>query len=99
MSETITDAVKSKYGSVATSGLSSPQRGSEGRGRGVRLHARRAGLDSRRGEHGAVVRQSRPPSPPSGAGEVVVDLGSGGGLDVLLAARRSVPRVGPSAST
>ena len=34
---------------------------------------------------------TRPPSPTSGEGERVLDLGSGGGIDVLLSARRVGP--------
>jgi arsenite methyltransferase len=32
-------------------------------------------------------------------GETVLDLGSGGGIDVLLSARGSAPRARPTAST
>ena len=41
-------------------------------------------------EHGPFLRQSRPPSPNLKPGQVVLDLGSGGGFDVFLAG----PKVG-----
>ncbi len=91
MSETITQAVKSKYGSVATSGLSTEHDG-------VRAVAEAFGysaeeLASIPAEANMGLSCGNPTAFASlQPGEVVVDLGSGGGLDVLLAARR----VGPS---
>ena len=65
MSETIMQAVKDKYGAVATSGLSSNHEGVKAvaqafqRAGGTRLHPRR-------GEHGSVLRRPEPPSPACG---------------------------------
>ena len=91
MSQAIEEAVRSKYGSVATSGLSSDQAG-------VRAVAEAFGY---RPEELASIPAAANmglscgnPTATAGLrpGEVVVDLGSGGGLDVFLAARQ----VGPS---
>ena len=90
MSETITDAVKSKYGSVATSGLSSIHEG-------VKAVAEAFGytpeeLASIPAEANMGLSCGNPTAFASlREGEVVVDLGSGGGLDVLLAARKVGP--------
>src|SRR5208282_5232982 len=87
MSEEITQAVKSKYGSVATSGLSSNQGG-------VKAVAEAFGytpeeLASIPAEANMGISCGNPTAFASlREGEVVVDLGSGGGLDVLLAARK-----------
>lgn len=91
MSDAITEAVKSKYGSVAVSGLSSEQEG-------VRAVAEAFGyspeeLASIPAEANMGLSCGNPTAFASlREGETVVDLGSGGGLDVLLAARK----VGPS---
>jgi arsenite methyltransferase len=91
MSETITQAVKDKYGSVATSGLSSDHEG-------VKAVAEAFGytpeeLASIPAEANMGLSCGNPTASASlREGETVVDLGSGGGLDVLLAARK----VGPS---
>jgi SAM-dependent methyltransferase len=91
MSESITQAVKAKYGSVAGFGLSSDQQG-------VRAVAEAFGysaeeLASIPGEANMGLSCGNPTATANlRAGEVVVDLGSGGGLDVLLAAKK----VGPS---
>ena len=91
MSKAIEEAVRSRYGSVATSGLSSDQAG-------VRAVAEAFGY---RPEELASIPAAANlglscgnPTAMAGLrpGEVVVDLGSGGGLDVFLAARQ----VGPS---
>src|SRR3954469_16289585 len=90
MSETITQAVKSKYGSVATSGLSSDQEG-------VRAVAEAFGyppeeLTSIPAEANMGLSCGNPTAFAGlKLGEVVLDLGSGGGLDVLLAARQVGP--------
>jgi 2-polyprenyl-3-methyl-5-hydroxy-6-metoxy-1,4-benzoquinol methylase len=90
MSETITKAVKDKYGSVATSGLSSDHEG-------VKAVAQAFGytpeeLASIPAEANMGVSCGNPTAFASlREGEVVVDLGSGGGLDVLLAARKVGP--------
>jgi arsenite methyltransferase len=90
MSEAITQAVKSKYGSVATSGLSSDHEG-------VRAVAEAFGYTPE--ELASIPAEANMglscgnPTAFAGLrpGEVVVDLGSGGGLDVLLAARQVGP--------
>jgi SAM-dependent methyltransferase len=90
MSETITEAVKSKYGSVATSGLSTDHDG-------VRAVAEAFGYSPE--ELASIPAQANMGlscgNPTATAnlreGEVVVDLGSGGGLDVFLAARKVGP--------
>ena len=90
MSETITQAVKDKYGSVATSGLSSDQQG-------VKAVAEAFGytpeeLASIPAEANMGLSCGNPTAFANlREGEVVVDLGSGGGLDVLLAARKVGP--------
>lgn len=91
MSETITDAVRSLYGSVAKSGLSSDQSG-------VRAVAEAFGyspeeLASIPAEANMGLSCGNPTATANlREGETVVDLGSGGGLDVFLAAKK----VGPS---
>lgn len=90
MSNTMTQAVKDKYGSVATSGLSSDHEG-------VRAVAEAFGytpeeLASIPAEANMGLSCGNPTATANlRAGEVVVDLGSGGGLDVLLAARKVGP--------
>lgn len=91
MSEMITRAVKDKYGSIATSGLSTDREG-------VRAVAEAFGyspeeLASIPAEANMGLSCGNPTASASlRDGETVVDLGCGGGLDVLLAARK----VGPS---
>ena len=91
MSEQLTGAVKAKYGSVAESGLSSDQDG-------VRAVAEAFGyspeaLASIPAEANMGLSCGNPTAFATlRVGETVVDLGSGGGLDVFLAARN----VGPS---
>jgi SAM-dependent methyltransferase len=90
MSETITEAVKSKYGSVATSGLSTDHGG-------VRAVAEAFGYSPE--ELASIPAEANMglscgnPTATAGLreGETVVDLGSGGGLDVFLAARKVGP--------
>src|SRR6516225_7854465 len=91
MSEEIQQAVQSKYGSVATSGLSTGHAGVQAVAEAFGYTAEElasipaeANLGLSCGNPTAFARL-RP-------GETVVDLGCGGGLDVLLAA----PKVGPS---
>src|SRR5271165_2694953 len=90
MSETIVQAVKDKYGSVANSGLSSNHEG-------VKAVAQAFGytpeeLASIPAEANMGLSCGNPTAVASlREGEVVVDLGSGGGLDVLLAARKVGP--------
>jgi arsenite methyltransferase len=90
MSETITQAVKTKYGSIAVSGLSSDHDG-------VRAVAEAFGYSLE--ELGSIPAEANMglscgnPTATAGlkTGETVVDLGSGGGLDVLLASRKVGP--------
>jgi SAM-dependent methyltransferase len=90
MSQAITDAVRSKYGQTATSGLTSDDAG-------VRAVAEAFGYSAE--ELGAIPAGANMGlscgNPTATAnlrpGEVVVDLGSGGGLDVFLAARKVGP--------
>src|SRR4051794_2588466 len=90
MSESITEAVKSKYGSVAASGLST------GHG-GVKAVAEAFGytpeeLASIPAEANMALSCGNPTATAGlREGETVVDLGSGGGLDVFLAARKVGP--------
>jgi arsenite methyltransferase len=90
MSDVIKEAVRSKYGSVATSGLSSDQAG-------VRAVAAAFGYSAE--ELGSIPAEANMGlscgNPTATAnlrpGEVVLDLGSGGGLDVFLAAKKVGP--------
>src|SRR3989449_2663234 len=90
MSEVIEQAVRSKYGSVATSGLSSGHAG-------VRAVAEAFGyspeeLSSIPAEANMGLSCGNPTATANlRPGEVVVDLGSGGGLDVFLAAKKVGP--------
>ena len=90
MSETITQAVKDKYRSVAISGLSSDHEG-------VKAVAQAFGytpeeLASIPAEANMGLSCGNPTAFANlREGEVVVDLGSGGGLDVLFAARKVGP--------
>jgi arsenite methyltransferase len=91
MSETVSDAVRSKYGSVARGSLSSEHAG-------VRAVAEAFGYSSEElasipAEANMGLSCGNPTAFASlRPGETVVDLGSGGGLDVFLAAKK----VGPS---
>jgi SAM-dependent methyltransferase len=90
MSETVQQAVQSKYASVAKSGLSSDQEG-------VRSVAQAFGytpeqLASIPAEANMALSCGNPTAFASlKPGETVVDLGCGGGLDVFLAAARVGP--------
>jgi len=91
MSERITRAVRDRYGAVAMSGLSSDHEG-------VRAVAEAFGytpeeLASIPAEANMGLSCGNPTAFASlRAGEVVVDLGCGGGLDVFLAAQKVGPR-------
>ena len=90
MANDIKEAVKSKYGAVATSGLSTDHAG-------VRAVAEAFGysaeeLASIPAEANMGLSCGNPTATASlNPGEVVVDLGCGGGLDVLLAAKKVGP--------
>lgn len=90
MSEAIENAVKSKYGAVAKSGLSTDHTG-------VRAVAEAFGyspdeLSAVPSEANMGVSCGNPTATANlRPGEVVVDLGCGGGLDVFLAARKVGP--------
>src|SRR5574338_1628448 len=90
MSENIEQAVRSKYGSVAVSNLSSEHEG-------VRAVAEAFGytpeeLSSIPAEANMGLSCGNPTATANlRPGEVVVDLGCGGGLDVFLAARKVGP--------
>src|SRR5437588_45471 len=90
MANDIQESVKSKYGSVATSGLSSAHAG-------VKAVAEAFGytpeeLASIPAEANMGLSCGNPTATARlRPGEVVVDLGSGGGLDVLLAAKKVGP--------
>ena len=90
MSQTITEAVKAKYGSVAESGLSTEHGG-------VRAVAEAFGyspdeLASIPAEANMGLSCGNPTATANlRVGETVVDLGCGGGIDVLLAARKVGP--------
>jgi SAM-dependent methyltransferase len=90
MSNEIEEMVRAKYGSVAVGGLSSDQAG-------VRAVAEAFGYSA--DELGSIPAEANMglscgnPTAVAGLrpGEVVVDLGSGGGLDVFLAAKKVGP--------
>jgi SAM-dependent methyltransferase len=90
MSDTIANVVKDKYGAVAASGLSS-------RDAGVRAVAEAFGysaaeLNSIPADANMGLSCGNPTATASlRSGETVVDLGSGGGLDVFLAAKKVGP--------
>lgn len=91
MSEKISDAVRARYGSVALSGLSSSQGG---------VHAVAQAFGYTADELASIPAEANMGlscgNPTAMAhlreGETVVDLGSGGGLDVFLAAGKVGPR-------
>src|SRR3954454_8811423 len=98
MSESVTEAVKSKYGSVATSGLSSDQGG-------VKAVAEAFGyspeeLASIPAEANMALSRGNPTATVNlREGETVVDLGSGGASTCSWRPGRSGRRAGPPAST
>src|SRR3954454_14289851 len=90
MSETLIKAVKDKYGSVATSGLSSDHEGAKAVAEAFGYTPEE--LASIPAEANMGLSCGNPTATAKlREGEVVVDLGSGGGLDVLLAARKVGP--------
>jgi arsenite methyltransferase len=90
MSETITEAVKSKYGSVAASGLSTERADVKAVAEAFGYSAEE--LASIPAEANMALSCGNPTAAASlRPGETVVDLGCGGGLDVFLAARRVGP--------
>src|SRR5947208_11660533 len=90
MADDIKEAVRSKYGAVATSGLSTEHAG-------VRAVAEAFGyssdeLSSIPAEANMGLSCGNPTATANlRPGEIVVDLGSGGGLDVFLAAQKVGP--------
>src|SRR5262245_27977127 len=91
MPQTIEHAVRSKYGSVASSGLSSEQTGVKAVAEAFGYSAE--DLASIPAEANMGLSCGNPTATAHlKPGEVVVDLGCGGGLDVFLAAAK----VGPS---
>ena len=90
MSETIAQAVRSKYGSVATSGLSTDHAGVKSVAEAFGYSADE--LASIPSESNMGLSCGNPTAFASlREGEIVVDLGSGGGLDVFLAAKKVGP--------
>jgi arsenite methyltransferase len=84
------EAVKAKYGSVAASGLSSDQAGVRAVAEAFGYSA--AELASIPAEANMGLSCGNPTATANlRPGEVVVDLGCGGGLDVLLAAKKFGP--------
>ncbi|MFN2531312.1 MAG: arsenite methyltransferase [Pyrinomonadaceae bacterium] len=90
MSENIENAVRSRYGAVAQSNLSSQQAGVKAVAEAFGYSA--AELASIPAEANMGLSCGNPTAHASlREGEVVVDLGSGGGLDVFLAAQKVGP--------
>src|SRR5512144_1516918 len=90
MSEKITKAVRSKYGAIAGSGLSSENAGA--RAIAEAFGYSRKELASIPAEANMGLSCGNPTAFASlREGEVVVDLGCGGGLDVFLAAQKVGP--------
>src|SRR5512142_1227471 len=90
MSDVIEQAVRSKYGSVATSGLSSDQAGVKAVAVAFGYSAEE--LSSIPAEANMGLSCGNPTATAHlKPGEVVIDLGSGGGLDVFLAAKKVGP--------
>src|SRR5215831_13630493 len=90
MTQSIEQAVKSKYGAVATSGLSNEHSG-------VRAVAEAFGYSADElasipaGANMGLSCGNPTATANLRPGEVVIDLGSGGGIDVLLAAKKVGP--------
>lgn len=90
MSEKVVEAVKSKYGAVATSNLSSEQEGIKAVAEAFGYTADE--LASIPAEANMGLSCGNPTATANlKPGQVVVDLGSGGGLDVFLAAQKVGP--------
>lgn len=90
MSESVTEAVKDKYGSVAISGLSSNHEGVKAIAEAFGYSADE--LSSIPAEANMGLSCGNPTAVAAlRPGEVVVDLGCGGGLDVFLAAQKVGP--------
>ena len=96
----VKEVVQPKYGEAARSARQGQAAtcgcgGSGCCGRPDHLEPLRAAQTARPARRGgarvARLRQSRPRWPSSKPGEMVLDLGSGGGIDVLLSARRVGP--------
>lgn len=90
MQQTIEEAVRSKYGAVASSGLSSEQKGVKAVAEAFGYTAEE--LSSIPAEANMGLSCGNPTATAHlRPGEVVVDLGCGGGLDVFLAAAKVGP--------
>src|SRR6201747_2972458 len=90
MSEQILDSVRSKYGAVAESNLSNEHAGVQAVAEAFGYSAEE--LSSIPAGANMGLSCGNPTATASlRAGEVVVDLGSGGGLDVFLAAKKVAP--------
>ncbi|MGD0463485.1 MAG: arsenite methyltransferase [Tepidisphaeraceae bacterium] len=90
MSDSIVNVVRTKYGEVAKSALSSDDAGVRAIAEAFGYSA--AELDSIPADANMGLSCGNPTATASlKPGEVVVDLGSGGGLDVFLAARKVAP--------
>jgi ribosomal protein L11 methylase PrmA len=88
--ETITEAVRSKYAAVAASGLSNDSRGVQAVAEAFGYSVEE--LTSIPAEANMGLSCGNPVATAHlRPGEVVVDLGSGGGIDVLLAAKKVGP--------
>ena len=90
MAEEVLDSVRSRYGAVAESSLSSEHAGVKAVAEAFGYTAEELDLHSGGSQYGLVLRQSHRHGAHQ-TGEVVVDLGSGGGLDVFLAAKMVGP--------
>ena len=92
MAEQVLDSVRSKYGSVAESRSIQRPRWGKGCCGSLRLFGRGTDVNSLRGQYMGLSCGNPTATAHVREGEVVVDLGSGGGLDVFLASKM----VGPS---
>ena len=97
MAEQILESVKSKYAAVAESSLSSEHAGVKAVAEAFGYTAEE--LTSIPAEANMGLSCGNPTATAHlRPGEVVVDLGSGGGLDVFLSSKQVGPKAAPSAS-
>ena len=98
MSKGIEEVVREKYAAVAASALTNESAGVQAVAEAFGYSAEE--LQSIPAEANMGLSCGNPTATANlRPGEVVVDLGSGGGIDVLLAAKKVGPRARPSAST